>query len=1014
MNNPFIIEQSGKRIYLKLDQTPGSGINQLVGDITAGPGSGTQGAALVSIVGAGTFGDSTHVPRISIDAKGRITNATNVAISGGGGGGITQLTGDVTAGPGVGSQGATLASVSTPGTYGDATHVPQFVLDAKGRITGVNSLAIPGLTATSMPKASDLGILANGSDQTTNLNNAFLNSAYAGIIMDYVGGGVTSVTISGTVNCQGKMIFFQPKSMFIGSGILNGPVLAGGYRQQFFATTISLTSCQCATQYFSSMWYGAKPGGTDSQPAFQKSVDMANANPLMNIVYTPSGSYTSGAPITSYIFSSGQYQQNSACFIGDGSFWGINDTRINCTFNNGYAYGIQGGKGNIVDGIYFHGIFTPPATSGYAFYSLPFSGFTDGSSLDTRYAAYAGIMIDPYGPSVPSGGGYPTMTSFYRGSNTGGSTGIIIRNVILSNFVIGAGTSINGQTANAELMDWSDIQFANVKVCIVGGQAQEKLNSVRHVACWSSSYRFFDTDNYGFGQPGNWYIDGVNIAGTMVDLVSRNSNYFFPLFIRDVYAEGLFRIGAFTDSVGGGIFDSALAFVPASVATIVPNWHCTGGVPIRNTYLKYGDASRYRLSFNGIFSFDTDYFDDVPYVFSDSGNISYQQGIGNTTFKNCTIFNSSTVLGRTNDRYDLSQSFHQEFAYGTYRLLDTNSFFQGNEVGLDVKSPDPMLRMRIDLTGTANGATIAVSGTIATVTPHATADLARVHIGQMVIYNYQNVLGFVTAVGGSTFTVSYVPVGISSTTAEITIPYNLFNLSFMGDITAGSNIISNVVADFGAIASFISFSGAVKMIGFYGPSGFTQEGLMVSYDSSAHTITMDRNAIVTGTVTNIWFCNGNMKKILNQLGTIPLGNAVIVPRGSYLTNNLPAGGGEGISICTKTGYLGNIPKATYYEQTINPSLLLFSTKVTNYVLALTDVSKGVQMNTAGSNTVTLQPVATIPWELGSTSIIEQIGAGVTTITPGAGVTLTGLSFVTSGVGSILTLVYQGGDEWLVS
>lgn len=116
----------------------GSGISELVGDVTAiGPGEAT--ATLASVVTAGSAGDATHVPAITYDAKGRITSCTNTAISIPAA--ITALTGDVAA-TGPGSVSATLASVVTAGSAGDATHVPAITYDAKGRITACTNTAI--------------------------------------------------------------------------------------------------------------------------------------------------------------------------------------------------------------------------------------------------------------------------------------------------------------------------------------------------------------------------------------------------------------------------------------------------------------------------------------------------------------------------------------------------------------------------------------------------------------------------------------------------------------------------------------------------------------------------------------------------------------------------------------------------------------------------------------------------------------------------------------------------------
>jgi len=115
-------------------------------------GTSTTGTLTVALsttgVTAGTYGNGTAVSQVVVDAKGRVTSASNVNISFPAAGGTSTfaLAGDVL---GTGLVPGTLTSALsttgiTAGTYGGTAGIPRFDIDAKGRMLSAASHPLQG------------------------------------------------------------------------------------------------------------------------------------------------------------------------------------------------------------------------------------------------------------------------------------------------------------------------------------------------------------------------------------------------------------------------------------------------------------------------------------------------------------------------------------------------------------------------------------------------------------------------------------------------------------------------------------------------------------------------------------------------------------------------------------------------------------------------------------------------------------------------------------------------------
>lgn len=99
-------------------------------------------------VSAGTYGGSSAIPVITVDAQGRLSSASNTTITIPPSTAIFANSGQLTANSSTGNVLLGLANTTVvASTYGGATNVASIVVDQYGRITQASNVAVSGIDA---------------------------------------------------------------------------------------------------------------------------------------------------------------------------------------------------------------------------------------------------------------------------------------------------------------------------------------------------------------------------------------------------------------------------------------------------------------------------------------------------------------------------------------------------------------------------------------------------------------------------------------------------------------------------------------------------------------------------------------------------------------------------------------------------------------------------------------------------------------------------------------------------
>jgi len=429
-------------------------------------------------------------------------------------------------------------------------------------------------------------------------------------------------------------------------------------------------------------WFGARGNSSpDDWSAIQKAINyiLTNDNAPRSL-YFPAAIYRISRPLLIAKPAGTTYRQASIDLEGPANAKDLSTggATITPTFNNSFAIGVQLGKGVLIKDLFIRGMFHfPDKLNATQVDTLAFNEWTDGSTRNNPVTPYAGIVIDPFSDPAAFASEkdlYPGLRDYYLpGLGRSGSTAVQITGCSITNFIVGVMITPSNQQ-NGELIDVIDCDISNNKVAYAMGQAQSKECHIDRLKVWGATHTVFDNRNFGIRHgdgAGVPMVDGVNIAGYAKQLC----NIFAPSFsgvFRNVYAEGLFRLGYVGGAAALSFEDCQVDFATQAPGIPYPDFYILGsGASFHGCILRtYMDGKGYRLVLAGNSNtFEGGTMNEPPVT----ANLNKCGLCPTPLFKNIIMYYGGGILGSSN--YGVSISVHGP---APLNAMGTDPVYYGN------------------------------------------------------------------------------------------------------------------------------------------------------------------------------------------------------------------------------------------------------------------------------------------------------------------------------------------------